>query len=447
MPAFNWFQENFVLPVSDMLTGQSVSESLNFLLESQYWSADGLAGYQEERLQKLITHSYENVPFYRDLFHDHHLVPADIRTKSDLNKIPVISKNDLRTRQAGYYQAGNISARKLIRMNSSGSTGEPFTYFLTPEAFSMNYACALRGWYWMGYRLGDTYAKLSQNKRTGLYKKLQDLLIRSQYVFIKDLTPEALKNVIQMLNSGRPEFIRCYPDPLLFLSMIINDGHNIEYSPRAINTTGNILTPGSREKIEKAFGAPVFDSYSCEASAQFFEGPDRKAYLASMEYAITEVLDSNDSPSESGRHVTTDLWNLAMPFIRYDTQDIIERADQYTNSDIHLAAFSQIKGRNSDILVTPSGKFLIVHTFTIFFEYFEEIIQFQVIQTKPDQVEILLVVNKKYDKKSESAIAEGLSELIGNDVEIEIRTVSEIPLLPSGKRKFIVRNESVKLEF
>ena len=84
-----------------------------------------------------------------------------------------------------------------------------------------------------------------------------------------------------------------------------------------------------------------------------------------------------------------------MPFIRYDTQDIIEKSDKQQNSDIHLAAFRQIKGRNSDILVTPSGKYLIVHTFTIFFEYFKEIVQFQVIQYKPDRVRVLLVVNEQ----------------------------------------------------
>ncbi len=136
-----------------------------------------------------------------------------------------------------------------------------------------------------------------------------------------------------------------------------------------------------------------------------------------------------------------------MPFIRYDTQDIIERSEESHNSEIHLASFRQIKGRNSDILVTPSGKFLIVHTFTIFFEYFAEIVQFQVIQPGPDKVKILLVVNNRYNKVTEAAIAEGLDDLIGKDVKIEITTVAEIPLLPSGKRKFIIRDESIKLPF
>ena len=447
MAVYNWLQENIILPANDIFSGQSISKSLNFLFKSQYWTTEALLAYQEERLGFLVRHAYENVPFYHELFQKYHLVPSDIKLISDLHKIPIITKDDLREHPADYYMAGNISAGKSIRLNSSGSTGKPFTYFITPDAFSMSYACAIRGWYWMGYRLGDTYAKLSQNSRSGYYKKLQDIATRSQYVFIRDLTSEYLIEVIHLLNHSQPHFIRCYPDPLFFLAKLINDGHKLHYSPVAINTTGNILTADTRKKIEKAFGAPVFDSYSCEASAQFFEGPERKAYLASMEYAITEVLDNNNAPADLGRHITTDLWNLAMPFIRYDTQDIIERSQEKGDSGIQLAAFREIKGRNSDILVTPSGKFLIVHTFTIFFEYFPEIIQFQVNQTRQDKISILLVVNDGYNTRTEDAISKGLNDLIGKDVEIEIKTVSEIPLLPSGKRKFIVRDESIKLPF
>jgi len=445
MSLLNRIEENIILPANDILTGNLISQSLRFLLKSQGWQHERHIEFQNERLRFIIHHAYENIPFYHDLFREKKLVPSDIKNISDLQKIPVINKDDFRKHPPEYYHTRNISRRNIIRLNSSGSTGEPFTYYIDREAFSMNYASAIRGWYWMGYRLGDTYAKLSQNPRSGYGKKIQDMFTRSLYLFIRDLTKENLLKVLYRLNNEQPEYIRCYPDPLLFISVLINEGNELQYSPKAINTTGNILTPESREKIEKAFRAPVFDSYSCEASAQFFEGPDRDVYYASAEYAVTEVIDHMNNPSAMGRHITTDLWNMAMPFIRYDTQDIIDRADRHQNPEIHLPAFKQIKGRNSDILITPSGKYLIVHTFTIFFEYFEEIDQFQVIQNKPDSINVLLVVNERYDKKAEREIYEGLVRLIGNDVLIELSTVKQIPILSSGKRRFIVREESIKL--
>jgi phenylacetate-CoA ligase len=166
-----------------------------------------------------------------------------------------------------------------------------------------------------------------------------------------------------------------------------------------------------------------------------------------MEYAVTEILDGSGSPSVLGRHVTTDLWNFAMPFIRYDTQDIIEKSEKPLESEIRMDSFKEIKGRNSDILITPSGKYLIVHTFTIFFEYFSEIEQFQVIQDLPDRVRVLLVANNNFTGQTGKKILSGLEDLIGNDVKINLEIVKNIPLLASGKRKFIVRNQEIKLPF
>jgi phenylacetate-CoA ligase len=445
MALYNTIQEKVVLPVYDRFSGKSIARSLSFLLESQGWSHDRLMKFQEERLLLLVKHAYDNVPFYNSLFKEASLHPSDIKGLDDLHKIPVISKDDMRNRQPGDYLAANRKPGKDIRMNSSGSTGEPFTYLINPDAFSMNYAAAIRGWYWMGYRLGDKYVKMSQNQRSSGLKKLQDLVLRNGYLFIRDLTPQALEEVIINLNRFRPRFIRCYPDPLVFIARLINEGMSLDYAPEAINTTGNILTPESRAAIETAFRAPVFDSYSCESSAQFFQGTDRRPYYASMEYAITEVLNSEGRPAERGRHVTTDLWNFSMPFLRYDTQDIIEREGSRAGVVTALDPFRQITGRNSDILVTPSGKYLIVHTFTIFFEYFGEIRKFQVIQESADRMIVRLVVNDRFTAATGKKIQDGLAGLIGSDVSTRLEIVEDIPPLPSGKRRFLIRDESVRL--
>ena len=43
-------------------------------------------------------------------------------------------------------------------------------------------------------------------------------------------------------------------------------------------------------------------------------------------YGIIEVLDEHDQPVTDGigRVVSTDLWNRALPFLRYDTLDLVE---------------------------------------------------------------------------------------------------------------------------
>jgi len=78
---------------------------------------------------------------------------------------------------------------------------------------------------------------------------------------------------------------------------------------------------------------------------------------------------------------------------------------------------------------------------------FEEILKFQVIQPQPDRIRILLVVNDKFDDRTKEVVYKGLVDLIGKNVIIEIEIVEEIPLLSSGKRRFIIRDDSVKPPF
>ena len=83
----------------------------------------------------------------------------------------------------------------------------------------------------------------------------------------------------------------------------------------------------------------------------------------------------------------------------------------------------------------------------IFFEYFEDIMKFLVHQKSPDQIDVLLVVRNTFSAGTENKVRLGLTALVGTDVNIKINIVNNIPLLPSGKRRFIIRDESVKLLF
>jgi phenylacetate-coenzyme A ligase PaaK-like adenylate-forming protein len=81
---------------------------------------------------------------------------------------------------------------------------------------------------------------------------------------------------------------------------------------KGINTTGSTLNENVRLKIEAIFGVKVFDSYSCEGGAIFFECPNGN-YHPSEEYAIQEYIEddyTHADPEKPLRHITTDLHNL-----------------------------------------------------------------------------------------------------------------------------------------
>jgi phenylacetate-CoA ligase len=92
--------------------------------EQQFMKADKIMELQESRLKKLVKHCYENVPLYKKRFKEANITPQDIKSVSDLHKIPFTVKNDLREHYP--YGIHAVPMNEVVRLHaSSGTTGKP----------------------------------------------------------------------------------------------------------------------------------------------------------------------------------------------------------------------------------------------------------------------------------------------------------------------------------
>lgn len=446
MSVINYLSERIILPASDMILNRNVGGLLSFLNKSQFWSKEQLINFQNSRLRDLVAHACSSVPFYHELFLNLHLKPEDIQTIDDLKKLPILNKNTIKKEGIERFISTTFPKKKMIISSSSGSTGEPLFYYNTKEAYSMNLAANLRGWYWMNYRLGDKYVKLSQNARKNFIKRLQDKMSRNLYLATNPLIESNFEFILSKIEQYKPTVIRCYPDPLLFLARYKQNHPEFSYQPQSITTTGNILHPETREEIETVFGCKIFDSYSCEGNSTVFECPTHTCYHPTEEYGITEVVNKNGERISNGvgRLISTDLWNLAHPFIRYDTQDSVEIDDNQCACGRNLMRINSILGRDNDVLVAPNGRKFIVHNFTGFFqidspEINRSVDQFQVVKKQNGTVLFRLVVNGKYLNSVSDYIRSYWENEFKSKVTIEI--VDQIPLTASGKRRFLINEQ------
>jgi phenylacetate-CoA ligase len=443
----NVFTENIFLPLGEKISGLPLTKNLMFLEKSQWWSKAEHEAYQNEKLRGLVEHAYKNTIYYKELFDDLGLTPSDIKNRNDLNKLPILKKDVIRENvKNGRLIANNIATNNLIIKSSSGSTGEPLKFYETKESHAFDKACIIRGWQWMGYNLGDKYVKISQYDRP-IKKRVQDRLNNSVYLSAQIINNENLSKIVDGINSSKPTVIRSYPDQLKALTAYIKK-NNIEiYQPSAITTTGSVLHINDRKSIEDIFDCKVFDQYSCEGGAITFECATHECYHSSMEYAITEIIHENGhaEPGEEGRVISTDLQNYATPFIRYDTQDFVKRSEQDCTCGRKLLAIEKIKGRDSDILITPKGQKLISHEFSVYFQKFKSIEQFQVIQRSLDSLVFRLKTSKNLSETEKHDILNYWTNYVGKSMLISIEEVESIPLNSSGKRRYLIRDKSIRL--
>jgi phenylacetate-CoA ligase len=450
MTIYNFFGKKVFLPLSDFITNQRVSKNFSFLNKSQFWSREEIDQYQDQKLRELIHHVYENVPYYKELFIKLNLKPEDIQSKRDLHKLPIITKGEIKD-NADKFFAKNINKKDLIFASSSGSTGEPIQFYKTKQSESLLKAALLVAWSWMGYKIGDKYVKLSMNPRNSFLKKMQDKMNNCLYLSSTQISSNDFKKIAEKTLKFDPLFIRGYPVPLKVLADQIKESGEVYKGKSliAINTTGSTLSDSNRKEIESVFNVKVFDAYSCEGGTVFSQCPDKINYHPIEEYAISEYIEDNYSKTDAEkplRHITTDLHNYAFPFIRYDTQDYIVLGDsQRCSCGRNYQNIKSIKGRDSDILITPSGKFLIVENFVAYFEWIPEVDQIQVIQNKIDEIVIKLLVNSSFNSDVKQKIINYWEDYIGNDVNLIVEVVDEIKLTPTGKRRTVIRNPEISL--
>ena len=106
-------------------------------------SRDQIKAWQDERLVKQVKHVYDNVPYYRNLMEKKGVVPEDIRSTEDLNKLPFLTKDDLR--EAYPYGLLAVPLSDCVRIQStSGTTGRRVVAFYTQHDLDLWDDCCAR---------------------------------------------------------------------------------------------------------------------------------------------------------------------------------------------------------------------------------------------------------------------------------------------------------------
>src|SRR3990170_8119245 len=114
-----------------MNTRLSQLSNLYSLLRHPHVARDEIVSFQNRQLRRLVTHAYENVPYYRRLFDQNGIKPKYIQSVSDLPAIPITSKKDLQSLPVEEIVARGVNPKSLIRHRTSGASGEPFTILRT----------------------------------------------------------------------------------------------------------------------------------------------------------------------------------------------------------------------------------------------------------------------------------------------------------------------------
>lgn len=430
---------NIVFWTLDSLKGGKVRKAYQDLKKYYYLdsTSTALKEYQKKSLNQLLQSAVNDTKYYNEIGH-----------VNGIYDFPVVNKDTIREKQESFLSK-KFKKEELIEMSTSGSTGTPFVAYqnegkkrrVNGETIFFNEMAG----YKVGYKFVFLRSLNNKNKKTKLKQKMENQKILDVDKMDK-YNIERIINEIEKFTNRKSATLLSYASTYDIIRDYLKETQVSSVKKcniHGIISTSEILYDETRRYMSDAFDCNCYSRYAnMENGMLGQDSPEHpNTFIINEANYYIEILkmDSDDSAEfgEVGRVVVTDLYNYAMPMIRYDTGDI--GSFTYVNlNGKKKKAITNFGGRKIDMVFDIEGNTISPHKISVTFWNFSELKQFQFIQETKNKYRVLISTREKFNRKNE--LIESLKAILGRNADICIETVESIPLLKSGKRKYITNN-------
>lgn len=408
------------------------------LKRTERLSSDALLAYQQSLLTPLLLHAQMHAPFYAE-----RLRAVVVDSAVDFTRwreIPVLSRAEAQRRELAMQASalpphlGPVSADE-----TSGSTGRPFR-FLKNELMDIS-----------GLAMTDRMCRwwaLDGDKDLAYFVSPRRHISRPEGVetrgwrsgnpagrYLMRETTGSIEEHLDWLESMRPSYLVCYASMVIPLAQAARDRRALRLE--RVIARGGVVTKEAKSLCKAAFGASLIDQYGADEIGQIScECPHCGAHHVSAESVFVEILDADGEPvkpGETGRVVLTNLYNYAMPLIRYEIGDLATLAPARDDCEITLPSLTRIVGRYRNVFTLRDGRVLFPNVPMSGFRKFLPLVQIQVVQTDFDRLEVRYVADGSGDLPDSRGLAAWLRQGIDPCFRITVKEVPEIPASSDGK--------------
>lgn len=425
-----------LLAFADSFLKTNIHHSLNIIREMNNWSKEEVTQWQNENLQNLIKHAYENTSYYRLLFDKLGIRPEEIRSSLDLSKLPVLTKKDI-IKNIQDFIPKNINQIKHLKASTGGTSGDPLQFLLDFKSKSFGTASSIYFWNIFDYKYGQKYiamgsSSLNINDKIHLKNKIYNKLRGRIPLNGIGLSDELLMKYVHIIKKGNIQFIYGYASSIFLLADFIIKNNIIIDHIKACFTTSEVLTKNYRDSIKAAFNCKILDCYGAGDGGVTAFGIKDDYYCVGYN-CVVEIHDCNNE--NSGKILCTDLLNYAMPFIRYELGDVVELAPLSEEYDYNGQIIKKINGRSSDIFHLGNGRKLTGPGFTVLFKDIN-VKAYSIKLISPLEISVSILKKETFTHKDEERIYESFKQQAGHECRIVIKYVDKIEYTGSGKTRY-----------
>lgn len=378
-----------------------------------------------------------------------HSTPPD--KSLTLNGFPVVNKSTL---IANYTDIAVPAEQipwqrgKMHIQSTSGSTGTPLKIPQDTRKRQRRVA-ELK---YFGKKVGfDSHECLIHLRTWNRWQQKTPAQIKSENIYpfdIATLGDSRMRELCELIRDKHALCLRGYASSFDILSSYVARHPQSFPSLRILIAGSEALQDNVRARVKKHLKAEIISQYADEECGILAQEAvptsesDNVMYLNHTGYFFEVLRMDSDEPAgygNLGRIVITDLHNYAFPVIRYDTGDVgtLMPPDSRSNGYPVLA---KLYGRRLDICFGTDGEPFSPMTIGRVLKHYDKVAQWQFVQ-KGRTSYTLRIIPAEDGILLETYLADAIGELkdkIGQDANITIERVDDIPVLASGKRKPVV---------
>jgi phosphoenolpyruvate phosphomutase len=415
------------------------------LEQRETWSRREIEAFQLERLNTLWLHAITHVPYYRQLAATAGLPPRFANLAEYRARVPILPKALVRAEPRAFLSARGLPGHWT---RTGGSTGSPMSTFWGKDAHLEMLRTRYRlyaSWgldlfaptaYLWGHSssLKPGWAGITARCRQTLEDWLRSRLRLSAYHLGRD----DLSRYLRQLATFRPAALYGYSRALYLLALEA-EAQGFQYpSLKVVFMTGEPAFSYLVEGVERCLGVPAVVEYgTVECGLIAGEARDRTLRVREDRVLAETVL------REDGRFdiVVTILDNPSFPLIRYAIEDVTDALLDWP--DRGFAVLKNVSGRNNDLIVSRTGRFLHSARFDALFKYQSKgIRRFRVRQHADGSLAVSLEVDGPPAAIDLAGLEQKIRDLVeGYPVRVEVMTA--LPQTPSGKHRLVLSDLDV----
>lgn len=381
-----------------------------------------------EYLIKLLNHAVNTTEFY-----------ACYKNYKNLYDFPVIRKQDIKEKY-NKFLSSKYETDNLIKVQTSGSYGTPFSFYLTPEKKFRQTAEVIYFSEWANYYVGTKHAYFrGVNSKSNFKLRMQN----EYFLFSRVIDNEWLKSSREILKNQKIKVLIGFPTAISAIAQYCYEQGNTyeDFSIIGVITSSESLIESQRAIIESTFGCNCLSRYSTEELGVLANecSNTKKHHINTASYKI-EILDLNeDRPAkdgEVGRIVVTDLFSYAMPLIRYETGDLGILGNG-CDCGLEGPIIERLHGRTVESVYNTKGTRILPYFIEDVMEGHTDVFQYQFIQYGEKEYTLKIKGKENLIFDYEKTIKH-IKFWMGNDALVKIEMIDDIPTLASGKRPYVL---------